>query len=78
MKLPDSQIADEMIPRLVYRLMSEGLATADYIVQILMCLGDPLRRSFIDAAVSGDERQLDVISLEFAKLGNDIDNTLQN
>lgn len=72
MILPDSKIVDDMIPRLVDRLIDEGLASADYVVQILMCLGDPLRRSFIEAAVSGDERQLDVMSVELAKLNEDV------
>lgn len=72
MILPDSKIVDDMIPRLVDRLIDEGLASADYVVQILMCLGDPLRRSFIEAAVSGDERQLDVIAVELAKLNDNV------
>lgn len=76
--LPDSKIIDEMIPRLVDRLIDEGLATADYVVQMLMCLGDPVRRPFINAAVSGDERQLDAIALEFVDLDETVSSALQD
>lgn len=75
--LPDSVITDEMIPKLVERLVEEDLATPDYIVQMLMCLADPVRRSFIEAAVSCDQKQLEAIAEEVARLDSAVSTSLR-
>ena len=59
--LSDAAIADGMIGRLVERLLSEEIASADLVVQVLMCLSDPFRRPLLEAAVSCGQGELEAV-----------------